>query len=98
MSNSAIKKQQLIYDAADTYSTSSNEAFEKTLEAIGVEVLTVETFQTGDTDFSTQLTNIMRHGSLIRSLSLHLSPRDDADYHSGARSRYPRHSVQLDCS
>ena len=53
------KKAALIYDAADTYSTSSNEAFEKTLEAIGVEVLTVETFQTGDTDFSTQLTNIM---------------------------------------
>ena len=53
------KKAALIYDAADTYSTSSNEAFEKTLEAIGVEVLTVETFQTGATDFSTQLTNIM---------------------------------------
>lgn len=53
------KKAALIYDAADDYSTSSNEAFEKTLEAIGVEILTVETFQTGDTDFSTQLTNIM---------------------------------------
>ena len=53
------KKAALIYDTADTYSTSSNEAFEKTLEAIGVEVLTVETHQTGDTDFSTQLTNIM---------------------------------------
>ena len=53
------KKAALIYDAADTYSTSSNEAFEKTLMALGVEVLTVETFQTGDTDFSTQLTNIM---------------------------------------
>ena len=59
MSNSGYKKAALIYDAADTYSTSSNEAFEKTLEALGVEVLTVETFQTGDTDFSTQLTNIM---------------------------------------
>ena len=53
------EKAALIYDAADDYSTSSNEAFEKTLEAIGVEVLTVETHQTGDTDFSTQLTNIM---------------------------------------
>ena len=53
------KKAALIYDAADTYSTSSNEAFEKTLMELGVEVLTVETFQTGDTDFSTQLTNIM---------------------------------------
>jgi branched-chain amino acid transport system substrate-binding protein len=53
------KKAALIYDAADTYSTSSNEVFEKTLEAIGVEVLTVETFQTKATDFSEQLTNIM---------------------------------------
>ena len=55
----AYKKAALIYDAADTYSTSSNEAFRKTLEELGVEILTVETFQTGDTNFSTQLTNIM---------------------------------------
>ena len=53
------KKAALIYDAADTYSTSSNAAFEKTLMALGVEVLPAETFQTGDTDFSAQLTNIM---------------------------------------
>lgn len=53
------KKAALIYDEKDAYSTSSNEAFKKTLEDIGVEILTVETFQTGDTDFSTQLTNIM---------------------------------------
>ena len=53
------KKAALIYDAADTYSTSSNAAFEKTLMELGVEVLTVETFKTGDTDFSAQLTNIM---------------------------------------
>ena len=52
------KKVALIYDDADTYSTSSNDAFKKTLEELGVEILTVETFQTGDTDFSTQLTNI----------------------------------------
>ena len=52
-------KVATIYDAADTYSTSSNEAIMKALEAGGVEILTQETFQTGDTDFSTQLTNIM---------------------------------------
>ena len=52
-------KAALIYDVDDAYATSSNEAFEETLEAIGVEILTVETFQTGDTDFSTQLANIM---------------------------------------
>ena len=52
-------KVATIYDAADTYSTSSNEEIAKALEAGGVEILTQETFQTGDTDFSTQLTNIM---------------------------------------
>lgn len=53
------EKAALIYDEADTYSTSSNAAFEETLKAIGVEILTVETFETGDANFSTQLTNIM---------------------------------------
>ncbi len=52
-------KVATIYDAADTYSTSSNAEIAKALEAGGVEILTQETFQTGDTDFSTQLTNIM---------------------------------------
>ena len=53
------KKVATIYDAADTYSTSSNEEITKILGAIGVEILTQETFQTGDTDFTEQLTNIM---------------------------------------
>lgn len=51
-------KAAAIYDAADTYSTSSNEEITKALEAIGVEILAAETFQTGDSDFSAQLTNI----------------------------------------
>ena len=53
------KKVATIYDDIDVYSTSSNEEVTKVLEASGVEILTEETFQTGDTDFSTQLTNIM---------------------------------------
>ena len=52
-------KVALIYDAADTYSESSNNELKKALEASGVEILTEETFQTGDTDFNAQLTNIM---------------------------------------
>ena len=52
-------KVATIYDAADAYSTSSNEEIVKALETGGVEILAQETFQTGDTDFSTQLTNIM---------------------------------------
>ena len=53
------KKVATIYDDIDVYSTSSNEELRSALEANGVEILTVETFQTGDTDFSAQLTNIM---------------------------------------
>jgi branched-chain amino acid transport system substrate-binding protein len=52
-------KVATIYDAADTYSTSSNAEIVKALEANGVEILIQETFQTTDTDFTTQLTNIM---------------------------------------
>ncbi|RKU31189.1 hypothetical protein C6499_04650 [Candidatus Poribacteria bacterium] len=53
------EKVALIYDAADTYSVSSNGELKKALEASGVEILTEETLQTGDTDFTEQLTNIM---------------------------------------
>ena len=53
------EKVALIYDAADTYSRSSNDEIKKALEAGGVEILTEETIQTGDTDFTEQLTNIM---------------------------------------
>ena len=52
-------KVATIYDAADTYSISSNEEITKGLEAGGIEILTQETFQTDDTDFTEQLTNIM---------------------------------------
>ena len=52
-------KVALIYDAADTYSVSSNDELKKALEVSGVEILTEETFQTGDTDVTAQLTNIM---------------------------------------
>ena len=53
------KKVATLYDAADTFSISSNEEVRKALEASGVEILTEETFRTGDTDFTEQLTNIM---------------------------------------
>ena len=52
-------KVATIYDAADTYSTSSNTAITSGLEAGGIEILAQETFETGDTDFTTQLTAIM---------------------------------------
>ena len=52
-------KVATIYDAADVYSTSNNGVVVKELEANDVEILTQETFQTHDTDFAMQLTNIM---------------------------------------
>ena len=52
------QKVVTIYDDIDVYSTSSNEELRKALEANGVEILAVKTFQTGDTDFSEQLTKI----------------------------------------
>ena len=53
------QKVATIYDEIDVYARSSNEVLRTVLEANGVEILTEETFETGDTDFSQQLTNIM---------------------------------------
>ncbi len=53
------QKVATIYDEIDVYARSSNEVLEAVLAANGVEILTQETFKTGDTDFSQQLRNIM---------------------------------------
>jgi branched-chain amino acid transport system substrate-binding protein len=47
-----------IYDKIDPYSIDSHGKFMDTLTELGVEVLTTETFQSGDTDFSDQLARI----------------------------------------
>ncbi len=47
-----------LYDAADSFSTDRDETLQEALAAKNVEVLTTETYQTGDTDFSAQLTRI----------------------------------------
>ena len=57
--NLGYKKVALIYDEIDVYSKNSNEVLRRALEAIGVEVLIMETLRTGDTDLSRQLTNIV---------------------------------------
>ena len=48
----------LISDSVDTFSRDSDAVFRKTLTAHGVEVLRGETFETGATDFTPQLTRI----------------------------------------
>ena len=52
------QKVATIYQSDDVFSQSSNEAILQALQQNGVEVITTETFQTGDTDFSEQLTRI----------------------------------------
>ena len=51
-------KVATIYDDADLYSTDSNKVIRGALTANDVEILTTETYQTGETDFSAQLTRI----------------------------------------
>ena len=47
-----------LYDETDLFSTDGDEAVREVLAAKGVEVLITETFKSGDTDFSEQLTRI----------------------------------------
>ena len=53
------EKVAMIYDDADVWSTSSHEELDKALDALGVEKLTTQTMQTGDTDFTEQLNAII---------------------------------------
>ena len=47
-----------MYNETDLFSTDRDAALREAFTAIGVEVLTTEVFQSGDTDFSAQLTEI----------------------------------------
>ena len=47
-----------MYDKTDLFSTDGDASVQEVLAAKGVEVITTETFQGGDTDFSEQLTRI----------------------------------------
>ena len=52
------QKVAIIYDETDLFSADGAEVMGEALAANGVEILTTETFQSGDTDFSAQLTRI----------------------------------------
>ncbi len=49
----------MIHNESDAYSTNSDEMFKQALATNGVSVLVSETFQTGETDFSVQLSRII---------------------------------------
>ena len=63
-----------LYDRDDVFSQGSDAAFKKAFRDNGVEVLISETFQTGDTDFSAQLTRIKEAN--IDAISLSALPTE----------------------
>ena len=54
----AYQKVGIIYDETDLFSADGAAVMRESLTANGVEILTTETFQSGETDFSEQLTRI----------------------------------------
>ena len=54
----AYQSAATLYDEADLFSTDADEAVRDALAANGIEVVTTETFRSGDTDFTEQLTRI----------------------------------------
>ena len=52
------KRVATFYDKTDLFSTDRDQTLQETLTANGIEVLTTETFESGDTDFSPQLTRM----------------------------------------
>ncbi|WP_017652123.1 ABC transporter substrate-binding protein [Fortiea contorta] len=55
--NPNIKKVAVLFAQNDSYSKSETEIFQKTVKDQGLELVTVQKFQTTDTDFQTQATN-----------------------------------------
>lgn len=55
--NPNIKKVAVLYAQNDAFSKSETEIFQQTVKDQGLEIVTVQQFQTTDTDFQTQATN-----------------------------------------
>jgi branched-chain amino acid transport system substrate-binding protein len=55
--NSKIKKVAFFYAQNDAFNKSETEIFQKTVKEQGLEIVTVQKFQTTDTDFQSQATN-----------------------------------------
>jgi branched-chain amino acid transport system substrate-binding protein len=53
-----VQTVAVMYDEVDAFTKSGDEVFEQVLREEGLEIVTTETFQTGETDFSAQLTKI----------------------------------------
>lgn len=57
--NPNIKKVAVFFAQNDVYSKSETEIFQKTIKDQGLEIVTVQKFQTSDTDFQSQATNAL---------------------------------------
>jgi branched-chain amino acid transport system substrate-binding protein len=55
--NPKLKKVAVFYAQNDAYSKSETQTFQEAVKAKGLDVVTVQKFQTTDTDFQTQVTN-----------------------------------------
>lgn len=60
--NPDIKKVAVFFAQNDAFSRSETGTFQETVTAKGLELLPVQTFQTTDTDFTTQITNVIGEG------------------------------------
>ncbi|MUL39115.1 ABC transporter substrate-binding protein [Gloeocapsopsis dulcis] len=58
-SNPNIRRVAIFYAQNDAYSKSETEVFQQTVKEQGLELVTVQKFQTTDTDFQTQATNAL---------------------------------------
>ena len=71
------KRAATIYHHRDTYSTRSDEAFRAALDDIGVQVVETQIYSGDETDFSAQLTRIMKANPdvlFISALGSHIPP------------------------
>lgn len=58
--NPTIKRVAVFYAQDDAFSKSETEVFQQTVKEKNLELVTVQTFQTKDTDFQTQITNALQ--------------------------------------
>ncbi len=57
--NPKIKKVAVMYAQNDTFATSETGTFQETAKSLGLDVVTVQKFQTTDNDFTTQVTSVL---------------------------------------
>lgn len=67
--NAALKKVAVLYAQNDAFSTSETSVFQEAIKNLGLDVVTVQKFQTTDTDFTTQVTAVLGSGAELVVIS-----------------------------